>query len=159
MRAFDFSAFTAVETTPSGFLERSEPTLLILPPNLKTISANAFNNATLNINIEFPEGFTSTKGGNCFWDIRGNSTVIFPSSTTSLAGGGNFAYIRFGSPKFIVLALTPPRIDKSSYISSASTYKTQFYVPDAAFEAYKQADVWSDYYSYGRVHPLSELEN
>lgn len=101
-------------------------------PNIVTLGAQPFREASSLTLVDIGSGLTSTSLSWAFMGCKQLSTLI-------------------------IRVITPPSIDTYTFNGTKIASGTGIiYVPDAALEVYKTATNWSAYAD--RIHPLSELE-
>ena len=101
--------------------------------------------------LELPEGLTRLHA-QAIAELKACEVMIFPSTLTYI---GNWNFITCNRlATFIVRATTPPTCQGSNVLVSLPA-ATNIYVPDAAVNDYKAANVWSNRAAY--IFPLSDL--
>ena len=88
--------------------------------------------------------------GNCFSHCMGLVSITMPSSLTKI-GLGVFQNC-IALTTLTMLPVTPPTIQNSSFIGC--TALSIIYVPSASVNAYKNADLWSDFAT--KIQPIPE---
>ena len=101
--------------------------------------------------LELPEGLTRLHA-QAIAELKACVTMTMPSSLTYI---GNWNFITCNSlVTLVVHATTPPTCQGSNALISLPA-ATNIYVPDAAVNDYKAANVWSNRAAH--IFPLSDL--
>lgn len=98
----------------------------------------------------------SAIGSSAFYYCSKITANVIPASVTSL---GTFVFYMCGMLEHIkCLPTTPPALEsvKAFGIKNYGNTLADVYVPDASYDAYKVASVWSDLFDAGKLHKLSE---
>lgn len=98
----------------------------------------------------------SAIGSAAFYYCSKITANVIPASVTSIA---NFVFYMCSLLTHIkCLPTTPPTLEnKNAFgIKNYGDTLADVYVPDASYDAYKVASVWSDLFSAGKLHKLSE---
>jgi len=108
--------------------------------NCNAIIETASNSLILGcMNTVIPNSVTSISY-EAFYDCRGLSSITIPNSVTSIE---NYAFSGCsGLNEIYSLALAPPTIDSNTF---NGCYGATLFVPEDAYEAYKQAEYWKNF--------------
>ncbi len=109
---------------------------------LTSIGKQAFYGCTSLTSLTVPEGVT-TIAGSAFYECSALTSVTLPESVTLIAINSFYGCSSLTS--LTVRATTPPSLDRSAI--SAIPQGFTIYVPAASVDAYKAANVWSNYAS------------
>ena len=115
-------------------------TSLTLSNSLKTIGYNAFNYCIALTSVVIPNS-VKTIGSYAFCDCRSLTSVTIGSSVTKIGDGG---FYRCSALQTVTcLALTPPRIDNSTFSSCYTTATLR--VPQSSLETYQTTNYWKKF--------------
>ena len=95
----------------------------------------------------------------CFYYCAKMTANIIPASVTQI---DDFAFYMCGLLLHIkCMPATPPTlVNKRAFgVKSYGQVLADVYVPDASFDTYKVANVWSEIYDAGKLHKLSDYPN
>lgn len=146
--AFRWTRITSIEI-PSSVTSIGEycfsdcPNLetVILPPNITALNEGVFNLCSGITSIDIPDAVTSI-GKVAFCDCFGLTSLTIGTGITSI-DWQSFRNAR-NLTSITIKAVTPPTLDGTAFSGMANC---PIYVPSGSVEAYKTADVWSNYAS------------
>jgi len=116
-------------------------TSIELPNTLTEIGECTFAECTSLTSITLPEAITQIKYCT-FIKCTSLTSITLPNSLTEI---GTFAFSRCtGLTSITSLAVTPPQCSSDAFID-IDTQNCALHVPTESIEAYKQADVWSNF--------------
>ena len=118
-------------------------TSIAIPNSVTNIGAEAFRACTGLTSITIPNSVTSI-GNYAFSRCKGLTSITIPGSVTNI---GNYAFYDCTGLKVIdIYAKTPPSCWNSSF-RNVDTQTCKLVVPAESLEAYKNADIWKDFYN------------
>ena len=146
--AFRWARFTNIEipssvTSIGKYCFSDCPNLetVVLPPNITALNEGVFNLCSGITSIDIPDAVTSISNV-AFCDCFGLTSITIGTGITSI-DWQSFRNTR-NLTSITIKAVTPPTLDGTAFSGMANC---PIYVPSGSVEAYKTADVWSDYAS------------
>ena len=127
-----------------AFANCSGLTSINIPSGVTSIGNAAFAGCSGLTSINIPSGVTSI-GGSAFFDCFSLTSVTIPSGVTSI--DGQAFYNCSGLTSITCLATTPPTLIGGSVAYTFDGSTCPIYVPSGSVNAYKSAEVWSEYAS------------
>ena len=115
-----------------------------------SVPGNMFKGCYSMTEVTVPQDITSI-GYNAFQQTA-LSRIVIPSKVTSI-GGYAFSFCQRLSV-LILQPIVPPLLSGTAFYATDDNMSI-IYVPDESVDAYKQADVWSNYAQ--RIRPMSEM--
>ena len=133
------STTLGIPTTKAHSTSYTAMTNAIIGDCVTIIDYNAFSGCSSLTSVTIPNSVTSI-GSHAFEDCYAITNITIPSGVTSIGG---WAFIYCNSLESItILSETPPTLGRYSL---DFTNDCTIYVPVSSVEAYKSAEVWSDY--------------
>ena len=145
--AFAYAKFTTLDIPSSVtkigiycFTECGNLETVTLPPNITILNQGAFNHCSGLTSIDIPDAVTAI-GDWAFEKCTALTSVTIGTGITQI----NQSFRSCSSlTSFTIKAVTPPALDGTAFSGMANC---PIYVPSGSVEAYKTADVWSNYAS------------
>ncbi|MBR3682988.1 MAG: leucine-rich repeat domain-containing protein [Tidjanibacter sp.] len=125
----------------SCFHGKTTLTGITFPKSLTAIGQSVFYGCTNLTNVELPECLTDIPY-RAFYGCSSLRSITIPKNVTHI---GEFAFAECRQlSEVYLLPTTPPTLkDSRVFENIATTHK--FYVPEASYTAYKEAEYWSSY--------------
>lgn len=123
----------------SGFRDCGSVSTSLYLPKCTSIGGSAFRGTTITYDVELPSIVSIGEYG--FRETSSQNFTIGPNCTSI----GNNLFSNAGVTNLIVQAITPPTL--SGAFKSGNTGVQHIYVPAESVDAYKAANVWSNYAS------------
>ena len=125
----------------SAFEKCSALTSITIPDGVTGIGASAFEECSALTSITIPDGVTSI-GNGAFSGCSGLTSITIPNSVTSI---GHWAFW-FCTGLTSVVSLIEEPFDINYYVFSDETYSNAtLYVPDGTIDKYKATESWNKF--------------
>ena len=116
---------------------------VVIKNGILSIGTNSFYRCTKLKSITIPNSVTNI-GGSAFSGCTGLTSITIPNSVTNI---NDYAFYDCTGLKVIdIYAKTPPSCWNSSF-RNVDTQTCKLVVPAESLEAYKNADIWKDFYN------------
>ena len=109
----------------------------------KTIGENAFYSCRGLTHIRFENGL-ETIGDRAFYGCSNLKRVVLPATLTTI--GNNAFYSDTSIEAILCYATTPPTCSNKQVFNYLNTAECALYVPKQSENAYREADVWKDFF-------------
>jgi len=117
---------------------------LKFPTSIRTIDEYAFLDCKGLKSIEINEGLTEISAG-AFYGCNSTETIYLPSTLQTI--GKDAFYSNTKLTAIYCNAVTPPACGNANIFRYLDTKQCTLYVPEGSVDAYRQANVWKNFFN------------